>query len=126
MDASEINFIPRYKIWLETPDRKGVMGDGKWMLLKAIQRTGSLTAAVQDLGLTYRKTWNNIKKIEQILGFPLLETSRGGSDGGASVLTAKGRQIVEAFDRFHAGFDEKATEAFANFMKDLEATRNSS
>jgi molybdate transport system regulatory protein len=75
--------------------------------------------------LTYRKTWNNIKKIEQMLGFPLLETSRGGSDGGASVLTAKGQQIVDAFDKFHASFDQKAQEAFAGFMKDLDSARNS-
>jgi molybdate transport system regulatory protein len=123
MEPTLPTLIPRYKIWIETSDSQGILGDGKWILLKTIQQTGTLTAAVEKLGITYRKTWNNIKKIEKILGFPLLETKRGGSEGGASVLTVQGQMIVKAFDRFHAGFDEKAQQAFMQFLQDMEAVR---
>lgn len=112
--------IPKYKIWLETPDGKGVLGDGKWLLLKTINETGSLTAAVEELGISYRKTWNNIKRIEQLLGFPLLETSRGGTRKGMSVLTPEARKIVEAFDSFHQKVDGTIKSALDEFLLDLE------
>lgn len=107
---------PNYKIWLETEDGSGVLGDGKWVLLKTIAETGSLTAAVEKLGISYRKTWNNLKKIEKMLGFPLLETSRGGINKGMSSLTPKAVKIVNAFDEFHKTVDGQINKALADFM----------
>ena len=48
---------PEYKVWLSTHTGEGIMGDGKWQILKAIEKTGSLMAATELLGLTYRRTW---------------------------------------------------------------------
>ena len=83
---SDINLFENiqlnYKFWFETTDNKGILGDGKWKLLKLIEQTGSLKLAIEQSGLTYRKTWNNLRKIEKLLGFPILETSRGGAEGG--------------------------------------------
>ncbi|MBK7030193.1 MAG: hypothetical protein IPH45_13740 [Bacteroidales bacterium] len=53
MDHLRLN----YKIWLETDDHVGVLGDKKCELLRAIAETGSLNDAMKKLGLTYRKTW---------------------------------------------------------------------
>ena len=47
---------PEYKIWLSTETGEGIMGDGKWQILKAIEKKGSLMAACDALGLTYRRT----------------------------------------------------------------------
>ena len=108
---AEINNLSKlsfnYKIWLETDDHVSVLGDGKWLLLKAIRDTGSLKAAVDKLGFTYRRTWNDLKRIEKKLGFAILNKTRGGKDGGASSLTDEGIQIVELFEKFHASFDSK-------------------
>ena len=108
-----------YKIWLETADSEGVLGDGKWILLKMINEKGSLKAAMEELDLSYRKTWNNLRKIEKKLGFPLLDTSRGGADGGSTTLTPDGVRIVKAFDKFHKDFDLFAQQSFEKFIKDL-------
>ncbi len=109
-----------YKIWLETADQEGVLGDGKWQLLKAIDETGSLKNAIEKLGLSYRKTWNNLQQIEERLGFPILETSRGGSDKGNTMLTAEGKKIVKAFDRFHSRADKLMQKEFEKFRENLE------
>ncbi len=104
-----------YKIWLSTNDDQGILGDGKWQILKAIEKHGSLTAATRALGITYRRTWGDLKKIEEMLGFAVLEKERGGKAGGKSSLTPEGRILVEAFDEFHEKVDvliEKAFEAF--------------
>ena len=95
-----------YKIWIESNDQKGIMGDGKWQILKAIEKHGSLMAATEALGITYRKTWGDLKEIEQALGFPLLDKNRGGKEGGSSCLTPQGRELVRAFDEFHLNADK--------------------
>ncbi len=108
-----------YKIWLETEDGLGILGDGKWQLLKAINETGSLKLAMEKLNLSYRKTWNNIKKMETLLGFSVIETVRGGVDGGSACLSEKGKKIVETFDKFHSNFDVIFQDACNNFSKEI-------
>ena len=120
MESKYSNINLNYKIWLETQDQLGILGDGKWVLLKAIEETGSLKSAMEKLKLTYRKTWNNLQQIEERLGFPILETTRGGADGGNTCLTEEGKRIVRAFDNFHNEFDVMINQAFDKFKKELE------
>jgi molybdate transport system regulatory protein len=108
-----------YKIWLSTKDGKGIMGDGKWKILKAIEEHGSLKAATRALDITYRRTWGDLKKIEKQLGFPLLEKIRGGKEGGRTNLTFEGKKLVNAFDEFHAKVDLIMDQAFQEFRQKL-------
>jgi molybdate transport system regulatory protein len=100
------------------------MGDGKWKILKAIEKHGSLKAATSALGLTYRRTWGDLQKIEEQLGLSLLETSRGGSEGGKTRLTKEGRMIVRAFDELHAKADVFMEGAFEEFRRSLIEPRS--
>ena len=109
-----------YKIWMSDKDEKGILGDGKWQILKLIEEKGSIKAACDELGYTYRRTWGNLKKIEQFFGFPLLEKQRGGSDGGRTQLTPEGEKLVKAFDHFHDSMDSVIQEGFEKFIQDLE------
>ena len=116
-DFDKIKF--NYKIWLSTQDDQGIMGDGKWKILKAIDQYGSLRAATEKLGITYRRTWGDLKKIEEILGLNLLEKNRGGKDGGNTSLTEEGQKLVKAFDSFHQKIDKVMDEAFAEFKEEI-------
>jgi molybdate transport system regulatory protein len=98
----------------------GILGDGKWQFLKLINEKGSLKAACDELGYTYRRTWGNLQKIEKFFGFPLIEKHRGGSDGGNSCLTLEGKRLVEAFDKFHASVDSVIMKGFEEFLNDLQ------
>ncbi len=118
------NIRLNYKIWIETDDRKGIMGDGKWHILKAIEKYGSLMAATEALGITYRKTWGDLKEIEKSFGFPLLEKVRGGKEGGSSYLTPQGRELVKAFDEFHDNSDKIIEKEFEIFLSKLKAIEN--
>ena len=109
-----------YKIWMSDKDEKGILGDGKWQILKQIEKTGSIRAACLELGYTYRRTWGNLKKIEQFFGFSLLEKQRGGIDGGRTLLTPEGKKLVKAFDNFHASVDSVIQKGFDNFLNDLK------
>jgi molybdate transport system regulatory protein len=99
------NLTLKYKIWLETDESESVLGDGKCRLLKTISETGSLKEAMKIHHLTYRKTWDKLNKIEETLGFPIIERHRGGKEGGKTMLTKQGQAIVEAFEKFHTDYD---------------------
>ncbi len=51
------NLRLNYKIWLETSERNGILGDKKCELLRAVEETGSLHDAMKKLKLTWRKAW---------------------------------------------------------------------
>jgi len=110
----------KFKIWLETEDKSGILGDGKWKLLKTINETGSLKAAMKQHGLTYRKTWDNLNKIEEIFGFPIINRQRGGKEGGKTELTPQGRAIVTAFDKFHAKYDPILSQALEETLIEIK------
>lgn len=118
MTSKLSNIKLRYKIWIEVDD-KGALGDGKWKLLKAIEETGSLKLAMEKLDLTYRKTWNNIQKMEELLGVSLIETSRGGADGGRSKLTQEAKKIIDIFQKFHEKYDVEINSEFEKLLKEL-------
>ena len=109
-----------YKIWLSTHDGRGIMGDGKWQILKAIKKQGSLKAASESLGITYHRTWGDLKAIEEELGISLLEKSRGGKDGGQTQLTPQGAKLVAAFDDLHQQADALMDRLFESFHKKLQ------
>jgi len=116
MDAK---YVLKFKIWLETADGKGILGDGKWELLKLIREEGSLMAAVDKKGYSYRKTWNKLKDIEIKLGFKIMQKTRGGASGGSTVLTRDGEKLVAAFDNLHKNLDGLIKNAFSEFNKSL-------
>ena len=94
-----------YKIWFESAKGEGIMGDGKWLLLETIDKKGSLSAAAQELHISYRKAWGDIKKAENLLGSVLLEKQRGGSLGGTSTLTDYGKKWLAFYKEFHKKID---------------------
>ena len=114
------NLRLNYKIWLETSDQTGILGDKKCELLKAIDETGSLNDAMKKLNLTYRKTWDNLRKIERELGFPLIKPTRGGADGGNTVLTTEGKILIQAFDKFHLEYDQVIQQGFERILNELK------
>lgn len=110
----------KYKFWIETETGEGILGEGKWQLLKAIRETGSLNAAVDKMGLAYRQTWDKLKKIEEQLGFKLIERSRGGAKGGSTVLTQKGERIVSFFDHLYEKTEHEMDHLFDEMMDELK------
>ncbi len=108
-----------YKIWMADEKESGILGDGKWKMLKLIEEKGSMKAACEEMGYTYRRTWGNLRKIEDFFGFPLLEKHRGGAERGRTVLSEEGKRLVRAFDTFHQSLDEHIQRGFEKFMEEL-------
>jgi molybdate transport system regulatory protein len=109
-----------YKFWIETDSGVSLLGEGKWQLLKAIKETGSLKAAVEKMGYSYRQTWENLKILEEKMGYALIEKHRGGEKGGQTILTSRGEKIVEFFDKLYLEIEPDIRNLFHKMMSDLD------
>ena len=102
----------RIKLWLNSKDVEGVFGDGKWRLLKEIDSKESLNAASNNLSISYRKAWGDLKKTQEALGINLVRKQRGGALGGTSILTHQGKKWVDAYTRFRSDIEAAAEKAY--------------
>lgn len=72
----------------------GRIGPGKIALLEAIDREGSISAAGRALGMSYKRAWDLVDALNQLLGASVVEASTGGYRGGGATLTDAGRNLV--------------------------------
>lgn len=73
-------------------------GPGPAMLLRGLERTGSLSAAARELSLSYSKATRMLKEAEASLGVRLTTRQIGGEGGGFSQLTDEGARILERYE----------------------------
>jgi len=109
----------KFKLWLSTRDIEGVFGDGKWRLLKAIESTGSLTAASESLRISYRKAWGDLKKAQDALDVALVEKQRGGAMGGQTALTDQGKKWIKAYTSFRSDIEKAVEKAYEKYFTEL-------
>ena len=95
---------PKSKVWLEAAG-KPVFGDGKAHLLEQIEQAGSLTAAAEAMGMSYRGLWGRLREMERRLGVGLVQRTAGGAGGGGSRLTPQGRRLLQRYRRFRKGIN---------------------
>lgn len=96
----------KFKVWLENTKGESILGNGKFELIEGIDQLGSLKAAADKLGISYRKAWGMIRDAEEKLGFCLTEKHRGGQHGGNSTLTPEGKELIEAYKELLIEFDD--------------------
>jgi molybdate transport system regulatory protein len=85
----------RLHLWLETGG--GVLfGLGRLQLLREVERRGSLKAAAEALGMSYRGAWGKIKTTEELFGEKLIE--RAASRRSGYHLTSFGTALAKRFD----------------------------
>ena len=85
------------------------IGPGKADLLDSIARTGSISAAGRDMGMSYRRAWLLVEALNAAFDRPLVETLTGGDGGGGARLTALGGEVL----RRYRAMEGKAARAIA-------------
>ncbi len=91
-------------------------GPGVQQLLGWIKQTGSLQEACLHMGVSYSKGRKMIKQLEQQLGFPVVQRWTGGSGGGGSALTEKGKKLIEAYESMVAEVQDFTDQAYQKYM----------
>ena len=86
------------------------------MLLHLVEDTRSVRDACSLMQISYSAAWNMLNRVEDELGFPLVTRIRGGSTGSGSVLTEKGKTLMEAYDHFSEHMNLAAKELYEQFF----------
>ena len=82
------------------------------MLLMLIDETSSVRAAGQRMQLSYSSCWNIIRTLESQLNYPLIERSQGGAGGSTSVLTERGKELLQRYSAYEQLLKDKANELY--------------
>ena len=99
-----------------TADRKGPsFGKGAAALLKGVDEFGSLNRTAKEMGMAYSKAWSMLKKVEEGLGFALIE--RHGARG--SELTEEGRKFLDLYGQYEQLIEDYAEKTFREVFADF-------
>jgi molybdate transport system regulatory protein len=91
-----VRVIPRIRVVF---GREVAIGPGKADLLEQIARTGSLRKAAAAMEMSYMRAWTLVRTMNQCFKKPLVETKRGGADGGSALVTDEGKAVLALYRR---------------------------
>ena len=83
------------RVWLKS-DSNFTFGPGQAELLRRVMELGSLRKAAGHMGMSYRRAWGRIKKMEQALGEPMVYKPGGNKSGFK--LTPVAHNLVQGFE----------------------------
>ena len=113
------NIFLDYNVWLKHNASNEIFDDSKINLLRKIAETSSIKAAAEKCKISYRKAWGDIIKAEKMLGFNLVDKSRGGKKGGKTILSANGQELVNAFNELHDDINETIKKITKKFFHNI-------
>lgn len=90
-------------------------GPGKAVLLEAIAREGSISAAARSLDMSYKRAWQLVDDMNAIFGAPLVASQVGGQKGGGASLTSLGESVLQGY----RAIERQAGQSAASGMKSL-------
>ena len=68
-------------------------------LLERIDASGSIAAAANAMGMSYKAAWQAVEAMNNVSEQPVVARQTGGRHGGGTTLTEYGRRVVAAYRR---------------------------
>ncbi len=93
-------------------------GPGLQQLLQLIEETESVQLACSRMGISYSRAWKMIGNVEQQMGFRVVQRSQGGHHGGKSVVTPKGRALMQQYKNFAEDCKKQIKLIFERYFQD--------
>lgn len=87
------------------------------LLLFLIADIESVRQACMHMGLSYGNAWVMINRLEQEVGYAVVERRHGGSRGGHTILTQKGMALMYAYQRFECLLKDYADGTFETLFR---------
>jgi len=94
-----IRVVPRIRV---VCGHDVALGPGKAELLEHIARTGSLRKAAAAMEMSYMRAWTLVQTMNRCFKKPLVVTRRGGTEGGAALVTDEGKAVLALYRRIEA------------------------
>lgn len=111
MKNREDKFVVRSKIWLEDGSGQVAFGLGRFKILEAIDRLGSMNSAAAELSMSYRSVWCRIRESEDRIGKKLVVRK-----GKGSVLTSFAKDLMQQFTELDKRLQLEADIIFRDFL----------
>ncbi len=108
-----------YSIWISNEKGHRIFGLGPYQLLKCIEEQGSLNKAAKDMGISYTKAFNILKRAEEELNMTLIERVVGGVHGGGSKVTSDGEKLLEKFESYRTQCVDSIEKIYKEVFSDL-------
>ncbi|WP_395775276.1 winged helix-turn-helix domain-containing protein [Agrobacterium pusense] len=96
------------------------LGHGKIELMELIVETGSISAAGRAMDMSYRRAWLLVDALNHMFRQPVIESQRGGKQGGGAALTVFGTELLARY----RDMQKRMNEALDQDIDWLEANRN--
>ncbi|MCQ2492126.1 MAG: LysR family transcriptional regulator [Lachnospiraceae bacterium] len=96
-----------YKLKITLGDEEKVFGPGVASLMEKVEECGSLASACREMHMAYSKGWRIIRRAENGVGFPLMQGVKGGKQGGSTVLTQEGKELLLKFRQLEERMNEQ-------------------
>lgn len=96
------------------------IGPGKADLLEAIGRTGSISAAGREMGMSYRRAWMLVDVLNASFAKPLVSTATGGQKGGGAQLTDFGAEVLKRYRAMEATAEQAVAAELKQFARLLQ------
>lgn len=116
MSNKNLNFQIRTHLYKEDHS----FGPGVARIMELVDETGSLSRTYETMGLSSSKGWKMLKRAEKDLGFPLIISTVGGSGGGNSRLSDKGRILLKKYREFNLELDRESRLIFDSIFGDFD------
>lgn len=107
----------RQHLELVRKDDNVVIDEEGFRLLVEIRKNQSIVLSARIMGISYRKAWGLLRKIESLLGFRIVGKHRGGKDGGKTNLTNEGIELTEAYEELRKRVDSAAHDHIRDFFR---------
>ncbi|MEO8104321.1 MAG: LysR family transcriptional regulator [Betaproteobacteria bacterium] len=95
------------------------IGPGKADLLEAIRKTGSISSAARELGMSYKRAWNLADTMNRCFREPLIDTATGGGGGGGARLSPFGEKVLAHYRSMEKRTDAAIRGELADFARML-------
>lgn len=69
------------------------------------------------MDMSYRRAWSLVRALNSAFCAPLVETRKGGSEGGSAALTTTGREALRLYRAMETGAAEAIADDIAAFRK---------
>ncbi|HTU02141.1 MAG TPA: LysR family transcriptional regulator [Candidatus Sulfotelmatobacter sp.] len=93
------------------------IGAGRAELLEAIEELGSIKAAAEQFGMSYRYVWGYLRELEEAAGFPFVERHRGGGEARGAKLTREGKALLARYWEFNRRLANAAEREFRQVFR---------
>jgi molybdate transport system regulatory protein len=97
----------RIRCWIDVNGKK-FFGPGPVELLQRVGKTGSIAKAAKSMGMSYKKAWKMVDRLNAKGQKPYVVPHKGGEKGGGAELTASAKKVLTAYGKLSKQLDAVA------------------